>query len=126
MLLSEAILLGSVGTGQAFNFYQTSNGNTCGMGAAMVAVGLKPEFYSIYKMYEIFPYLKKKVEGPSENAIDNYPAWGPTIQGWIVLLNNGYRWTRPQIAAWVAEKERELGIVDQVVQEAKDGEHACA
>jgi hypothetical protein len=112
MLLSEAILLGSVGSKQAFDYYNYPEGHTCGMGAAMVGAGLIPTGRSLLEMYKRFPYLETRVEGPQGCGVS------PSVWGLGATL-----WTRPQIAAWVAEKEKELGIVKT---EAKEETPICS
>lgn len=114
MLLSEAILLGSVSNKQAFGVFKDLNGGTCAIGAAMEACGLTPSAFSVHVLVSQFPYSKAKVSSPVQGISLGW-GWGDEFGGsiyhHIVALNNDAKWTRPQIAAWVAEKERELGIV---------------
>jgi len=127
MRLSEAILLGSVGTGQAFDVIEDHDGNTCAMGAAMVGCGIGTGHRRSGKweiMDKMFPILNMDLGMPPGTTYEENDI--PILWNAIANLNNIYIWTRPQIAAWVAEQEVKLGIVEQVEAEVKDGEHATA
>lgn len=120
MKLSEAILLGSISNGQAFYALKDRDGNTCAMGAAMTSIGMDIENTYSYEQRDqlpnIFPILLVPVPSlPGELIWPDYVEYKyQTVWEAIVVLNNEYKWTRPQIAAWVAEKEKELGIADMV------------
>lgn len=112
MKLSEAILLGSIGTEQGRGNLLDHNGRTCAMGAAYIAAGfkLKPTRYdggeenyifnanSVANAINLWPYLTKKVMHPILE-------YSNTLVRVIEDLNDCDRWTRPQIAAWVATVE---------------------
>lgn len=122
MRLSECIVLGSVGTNQAFNYLQDYDGSTCAMGAAMVGAGLEPIYWSAPQIVDKFPFLNHKVTLPpgiewKKDSLQEGESYSKDLWGAIAMLNNEYRWTRPQIAAWVAEQEVRLGIVDAEVKQ---------
>lgn len=107
MKLSEAILLGSVETEQGFGpFSIYTDGKTkCALGAALVAVGAEvtnnsPNPYVIVDQHWPWTYTTHV----------NYP--GQSEKGRVIraltaiwTLNDQDKWTRPQIAAWVATIE---------------------
>lgn len=125
MLLSEAILLGSVGTNQCKFRLKNTDGNTCALGAAGIAIGAisyqTPGIRTLTDAYfgesgnmwknildqirDSFPILESRVDHPKERE-----TW--KLETIITQLNDTWGWTRPQIAAWVAEQEVKLGIVD--------------
>lgn len=106
MKLSEAILLGSIGTEQAFRQLY-DKGKTCAFGAAFMAVGKDVEHMS----------------GPDELIVAKEMGWGwaweqraecPCVQCnytdtfimyIITHLNDFCKWPRPKIAGWVATLE---------------------
>ena len=121
MLLSEAILLGSMVT-RPSSLYSENNGEcACALGGAAVAVG-EPANMALSVIYERWIWARK------ETAI--HPLLGhklsvvsivEDLNGYHTLdddfnfvfrktLESGQRWTRPRIAEWVAEQERRLGI----------------
>lgn len=126
MLLSQAILLGSIETEQGFGRFLDEKGRACAMGAAYIAVGLKLQpVYSFSfpktsisvfvnnaaeetKARELWPHLSMQV---------NHPVSGvPTTLLWAIeALNDVHQWTRPQIAAWVAtvEPQEEQVVVEE-------------
>jgi hypothetical protein len=120
MLLSEAILLGSIGTKQAFGSLKDDDGGTCALGAALTAVGFnlspKQTFVDVEgkKVSSNWGWMINHSQSPVSGI------YSP-IQTIILALNDVHRWPRPQIAAWVAEQEVKLGIVDQVEVEVKEG-----
>lgn len=116
MKLSDAILLGSIGTVQAFGkFYD--DGKTCAMGAGLSAIGKLVcdfSYKNFYNEQEAWPYCASIAKCPE--CCDD---WIRRLRDVVAHLNNEHTWTRPRIAAWVAEKERELGIADDEVLVAK-------
>lgn len=116
MKLSEAILLGSIGTNQGFGGLIDKQGRTCALGAALVAIGGIGEDFV------------------TDNVINSQGwAWIQHIQakcpcGCVVYssfiiyiithLNDHKKWTRPQIAAWVASLEEIHGLrkVEPIVE----------
>lgn len=94
MRLSEAIRLGAMMRPQTFRTLLTDDG-ACALGAALLAVGSRPE-------------------AAVRSALDRWP-WASTVSAdcptcgrsrtvfrVITHLNDRHRWTREQIAKWVA------------------------
>ena len=127
MRLSEAILLGSVGTEQCFGDF-FNDGITCALGAALFAIGEhKASDACDNSRYDLI----WKHWAWTQNLVNNPSDCDKVQRGSVIKmiwqLNDLAEWTRPQIAAWVAEQEVRLGVVDtQVGAEVKDGEHATA
>lgn len=95
MKLSEAIRVGSEKRPQGFGA-SFKNGHTCAIGAAMDAIGHADNDYT--KVLDYFPITHLYVTSPE------------TGQSVVMLtalreLNDEYRWTREQIANFVAEIE---------------------
>lgn len=113
MKLSEAILLGSVGTEQAYGCSAIMpNGKaTCALGAALFAIGesLAEWRDGIPKVTARWPWADKMVPIPSaikrHCEIDRIYV-NTAVYDVIWRLNDYVRWTRPQIAAWVADLEQ--------------------
>lgn len=107
MKLSEAILLGSVGTEQSYGplAIMPNSKSTCALGAALFAVGSQtndPE--RAYKQVEErWPWILAVATVPS--VLARLGDEKGDICSIIWRLNDTARWTRPQIAAWVAELE---------------------
>ena len=121
MLLSEAILLGSIGTKQGF-FYGMAEDTACALEAACIAIGIDRRKWS--KLSKQWPWLH---QAPADCPVcQEKPRLVEEMDDLIWHLNDVHQWTRPCIAAWVAEQEVKLGIVDQVEAEVKEGEHAPA
>ena len=115
MKLSEAILLGSIGSAQGFgNMSMFAESKTkCALGAALVAAGQVPSYqgnviskedhemnpYS--RIRRTWPWVQDKVKHPVKGAYGNVL---PALTA-IYTLNDSYGWTRPQIAEWVASIE---------------------
>lgn len=133
MKLSEAILLGSVGTGQAFGMYEDHDGNTCALGSAFVAAGLPfgsrnglrfdkgstlcpPEWRWIFNSIPT-------TDIPEISSHKDCYRFRDTAQIWYVIpyLNDICKWTRPQIAEWVKTMEAiyDLDQTDKPVKEIK-------
>lgn len=126
MKLSEAILLGSVGSGQARAMLRDQLGNTCAMGAALLAANLMSASHvsdgeetgesKLYRAAEKkWPVLKEmicQVQCPSFKI----PAKSWPLLLVITRLNDIDKWTRPQIAAWVATIEEEYEKQQAVTQ----------
>ena len=111
MLLSQAILLGSVETRQAYGEFRTLSGATCAWGSAFTARGVR--FDSALgvgmekdplNLPEDWRWVYESYPPPTSDYTDH------RIWGHICYLNDKMKWTRPQIAAWVAEQERQRGI----------------
>jgi hypothetical protein len=94
MKLSEAILLGSTLKPQAFgdNFV---NGGSCAFGAAWDAVGDSGRFPRM-----LWPWIENPQQCP---VCHEWERIGASVIS--MHLNDTHRWTREQIADWVATVE---------------------
>lgn len=113
MRLSEAIMLGSLETQQAFYKFVDEAGKRCALGAAMKATGIEMEYsQSLLTLYEnglqafehlslVFPLLHQKV-GEAECGCPNS---GTTLRFRIMHLNDCHHVSRQVIAKWVATLE---------------------
>ena len=108
MKLSEAILLGSIGSKQGFgaeSIYKESK-DKCALGAALLAVGIEvSKDHEKLGLISPYHYITMKwpfTSSPVMHPITKVPA---DIRYVIFNLNDMYKWTRPQIAAWVAIQE---------------------
>lgn len=112
MKLSEAILLGSIGSEQGFgNGSMFAESKTkCALGAALVATGQVPSYQEnmVYKEdHEMNPYYRLRRTWPWITGRVKHPvngAYGNVLTA-IYTLNDSYGWTRPRIAEWVASIE---------------------
>jgi len=106
MKLSEAILLGSIGSEQGFGsesiFYDSPT--KCALGAALLAIGVKAcRGDRVYdQLIGIWPWVNGRVSFLSSFGFAIYKCEGYKI---IWRLNDIQKWSRPQIAAWVATIE---------------------
>lgn len=126
MKFSEAIRLGSLLRPQAFYEYASADGRTCALGAAMEAVGVTPRYGEGMSgeevMYKELQTTADWLEWRRDMTGKNPPCpvcgdmeyHGHTPDGQVVKrnvssvvihLNNDHRWTREQIAEWVATFE---------------------
>ena len=122
MRLSEAILLGSVGTGQAFGKLKDEQGNTCAYGSALAAEGIQVTIYRAFEILIIIPlewnwafctHTHCPVEGCT---FDFHNCTRPYIDV-VIRLNDHHKWSRPRIAEWVAQEEVRFGIVPKPIEE---------
>ncbi len=112
MKLSEAILLGSVGTEQSYGCKAIlPNGKaTCSLGAALFAVGdeVRGVEHGMERVKQLWPWTT--VYPPINISLVNICRLCPNdtypVYSIIWRLNDIAKWTRPQIAAWVAELEK--------------------
>jgi hypothetical protein len=136
MKLSEAILLGSVGTGQAFGILDDGQGNTCAMGAALSAAGLSKSTWQLHYLEDHFPIAYKKVKLPNGLEWKRCFTGNHWVEPWeyihdvrtaIAILNNVYKWTRPQIATWVAtiEPQEDQCTTTQTTQTSQQCQDEC-
>lgn len=123
MRLSEAIRLGSTLNRQGFGNFRVYGGvngvRTCAIGAALAAIGVTelPNLISSEEEYRaIFYYwpcmvTRQMISCPAAYCI--YPK--DPLDVIIAHLNDLHRWTREQIADWVASIESaELeGVVEE-------------
>jgi hypothetical protein len=94
MKLSEAIRLGAMMRPQAFRTLLT-DGGACALGAALLAVGARPE-EAVRSALNRWPW--------ASTVSADCPRCGRsrTVFRVITHLNDRHRWTREQIAKWVA------------------------
>jgi hypothetical protein len=135
MKLSEAILLGSIESEQGFGSTSAlkSSKDKCAYGAALLAVGQEVDDCAIVQAVMIWPWITQACTPPVsgyENSLCRaiyglctLPVIWPwitqdgwrniTVQNIIWWLNDTLRWTRPQIAAWVATIEPQESLLPQ-------------
>jgi hypothetical protein len=103
MRLSEAIRLGAMATGHATGTSLSNDGNTCALGAALVAIGKATRLYS--NAFYYWPILNEQVF---------HPVTGECLcmLSAVRILNDDHRWTREQIADWVQTVESERQQAD--------------
>ena len=103
MLLSQAILLGSMLSKQSFG---TSGEGRCALEAAVDVTaykGLKTENGLFMAVDRVWPWtIRTRVVAPSNALGCNLTESVVTV---IWMLNDIAKWTRPRIAAWVASIE---------------------
>jgi hypothetical protein len=127
MKLSEAILLGSVGSEQGYghtSMFRESKAK-CALGAALHAVGqapsdqedtwANPETSPYHHVRAVWPFVETRVQHPIRDA--RY-----TIMHTIYDLNDMFLWARPQIAQWVATVEPQEV---QVLETQHNGGHVA-
>ncbi len=113
MKLSEAILLGSVGTEQAHS-YAAGKGKACALEAAVIAIGKpKSEWERVGVTY--WDWTNVKSPCPHKNWYGQCKEHD-TIGDIIWHLNDNHEWTRPQIAAWVASVEPQEEVKEESCQ----------
>jgi hypothetical protein len=97
MRLSEAIRLGAMMRPQAFRTLLTDDA-ACALGAALLAVGARPE-EAVRSALNRWPW--------ASTVSADCPRCGRSRAVFRVIthLNDGHRWTREQIAKWVAAIE---------------------
>ncbi len=120
MKLSEAILLGSIGSEQGTGTQSANphNKELCAIGAAMLAVGaespndLGSEYMGMLRQY--WPWTQTTLV-PLPNKLQGNGVTGTVIEVYRLIwrLNDTLHWTRPQIAAWVATIEPQDGVVTE-------------
>ena len=101
MRLSDAIRLGSMLRPQAFGEF-FNGGGSCALGAASEAAGLRLTTSGPYAdLADVFPILN------SQSDCVCHVCQSHCIElGFVVThLNDDHRWTRQQIADWVATVE---------------------
>ena len=94
MRLSEAIRLGAMMTSQAFQALFTNDG-ACALGAALLAIGAAPD-QALHSALNRWPW--------AFTVSANCPSCGRSrcVFEVITHLNDAHRWTREQIARWIA------------------------
>jgi hypothetical protein len=101
MKLSVAILLGSVGSEQGFGQFEDTLGRTCAWGAAYKAAGAVMPLWCF-----VVDEMPKEFRW-ALNTFVEHPVTGTELKVTQIIagLNDMHKWTRPQIAAWVATIE---------------------
>lgn len=94
MRLSESIRLGAMLRPQAFGVTANATG-TCALGGALAAIGVAGTYNDAL---DHWPVASLKVQHP----IHDYEH---VLYGVVRSLNDEHRWTRAQIADWVATIE---------------------
>jgi anaerobic selenocysteine-containing dehydrogenase len=110
MKLSEAILLGAMMSPQAFRALFRDDG-ACALGAALLAVGPASE-QSVHSVFKRWPWAVT-VSADCPGCGHSCPVFGV-----ITHLNDSHRWTREQIAGWVASIEPAEAWAPEEVPEA--------
>ena len=117
MKLSEAILLGSIGSEQGFGHMSgnPANKTKCAIGAALFAIGVEGNscMNPFSELQKAWPWVYNWIPRPPVLGPDRIRTYVAEV---IYLLNDNQRWTRPRIAAWVAEQEA-IYDLQAVVQE---------
>ncbi len=108
MRLSDAIRLGAMLKPQGFGFYQTLGGS-CAYGAALDAIGVRAERQNTIEddtITALFPISAARTRCPICTP-DERAAFEPVrdVDSAITHLNDDHRWTREQIADFVASIE---------------------
>ena len=103
MLLSYAILFGSLASEQGFGWKsaQKSSLKKCPIGAALLAVGQESDEQPSLNALKEWPWLANHYNAPV--LLPLYVR--PTAMTIIWQLNDIQKWTRTRIAAWVAAIE---------------------
>ena len=121
MKLSEAILLGSVSTGQAFYILEDPQGNTCAKGSALKAMGLCTSNDKGYQFAnDTWPFLRELEATicPECNCSVEQRTYNGDITKLIPHLNDIHKWTRPRIAAHVATLEpQDEQVTNTIIEE---------
>jgi hypothetical protein len=125
MTLSEAIRLGSTLTGQAFGQLIDFKGNTCALGGAALAAGIRLRDYDGVFFWArivcLFPCLQELVsryELPFELAehLQEFPEY--PLVGVIQQLDDALHWTRERIAQWVVDHDLDGQSVEVGVEKS--------
>lgn len=116
MKLSEAILLGSIGTKQCRILLQDGDA-TCAIGAALIGAGytITNEDDAYVEFNRLFPIQSLLVECPAGGCGRDVREW--PLGDILFHLNDSHLWERPRIANWVAGIEAQQEQVKEVVKE---------
>lgn len=116
MKLSEAILLGSVGSEQGFGppSILTSYPRKCALGAALLAAGIEcnHEMGGFTLVTNQWPWSRQIHRPPTKIGLGL--RFTDAVYDIIWRLNDIAKWTRPQIAAWVASIEPQEPATSEV------------
>lgn len=121
MLLSEAIRLGAISCKWGrFDFCSEVTGERCAFGMAAYAVDISVEPNEtetidtvLLRFIVKWPYITRKLEHPSTRNQE-------TLWSIVILLNDNKEMTPIQIADWVEEQERALGLWEGREQAAEE------
>jgi hypothetical protein len=102
MKLSEAILLGSIGTPQAFCESRPEEETACALEAAALAIGVPKRLWGVLDRH--WPWINRAATCPHRGECD-FNRVDRDVSQVIWHLNDQHHWPRPQIAAWVATIE---------------------
>lgn len=112
MRLSEAIRLGSMLRGQAFEDYFDNSGS-CAIGAALEAAGLRDAVRDGGCAVAEYENRHRAVFVASCPSCGRQPGMGMTsFMNTVIHLNDDHRWTREAIADWVAGIEPVEAVTD--------------
>jgi hypothetical protein len=123
MKLSEAILLGSIGTKQCKLFLQVDD-KACAIGAALYGTGYKVtnEDAAYAAFDELFPIQATIIEQCPHAECKSKTLYR-SLGDMLFHLNDCHEWERPRIANWVATvedqqqtKELNGGLIEEEVQ----------
>jgi hypothetical protein len=116
MKLSEAILLGAMMSPQAFQALFRDDG-TCALGAALLAIGpvSEPALRSVCKRWPWAVTVSVDCPGCGRSC---------PVFGVITHLNDTHRWTREQIADWVASVEPAISTLKRAPNRRSRHDHA--
>lgn len=120
MKLSDAILLGAMSTPQGVGTTSSlaNSEKTCALGAAAFASGLRCGMGQ--DIQDRFPILREMVPFPPK------PQCKEIVYCCVMALNDEYRWTREEIAGWVATLEAQQEVQAEVQRVAEPAEVVCA
>lgn len=111
MRVSEAMRLGAMLDGQAFNTLQDEGGRTCAIGAALKALTGAATWTPAGEEAMHWMTFTGRMTCPACDLIE----WH--VHNLVVHLNNHHRWPRHQIADWLQTVE-EVREVDEVRETA--------
>jgi hypothetical protein len=110
MRLSEAIRLGALTGPQYHAGFFGPDDSSCALGAAAIAVGLKTHLLlfslNVAPLTEKFPILFYSFISDYCDC-EKISTCEPPLHDHIVHLNDTHKWTREQIADWVAVIEND-------------------
>lgn len=107
MRLSEAIRLGALLKPQAFEHLVIDTplselAGLCALAGAALAIGQSKLHYTEFRAR--WPFTEETARCPK--CCPNCHGWDDTVLAMIYHLNDYHRWTREEIADWVAVREQ--------------------
>lgn len=127
MKLSDAILLGSTLSGQAWRTLETGDGRRCALGGALAAEGIPfigrlgtKDAFLLFR--DLWPHLLDR-----SNRLDCPARCGTmdSLAGLIAHLNDTEEWTRERIAAYVVQFDPEEVPIASDLRNVATGEDDC-